>query len=187
MRIRFMIPTIDSMSERIIAHPYIYILVTSVKRCSANQEPRTLSIKIPRLLLAELISHALQDDPNESCGLLLGVGEIADEVHRMSNVNVKPISRYAMQRGELLEAQEKAKKSDRAFVAIYHSHTFTQGYPSKTDIKNAVAVASISTRHVIISLVEKTRPVVRAFEIDPKANVTELVIKTDGEQYRASD
>ena len=175
------------MSERIIAQPYIYILATSVEHCSSIHEPRTLSITIPRLLLAELISHALQDDPNESCGLLVGVGEVADEVLRMSNVNVKPVSRYAMQPGELLEAQEKAKKSDREFVAIYHSHTFTQGYPSKTDIKNAVAVGSISTRHVIVSLVEKTRPVVRAFDIDRNASVTELVIKTDGDPYRASD
>jgi proteasome lid subunit RPN8/RPN11 len=146
-----------------------------------------LSIKIPRLLLAELISHALQDDPNECCGLLFGVDGVADEVHKMSNVNVKPISRYAMDPGELLEAQQKAKKSEREFVAIYHSHTFTQGYPSKTDIKNAVAVTSISTHHVIVSLVEKSRPVVRAYEIDRKANVTELVIETDGEPYRASD
>jgi proteasome lid subunit RPN8/RPN11 len=92
-----------------------------------------------------------------------------------------------MQPAELLEAQEKAKKSKREFVAIYHSHTFTQGYPSKTDIKNALAVASISTRHVIVSLVEKTRPVIRAFTINGDSEVTELVIETDGVPYRSSD
>jgi len=146
-----------------------------------------LSIKIPRRLLAELISHALQDDPHESCGLLLGTGEEADEMHRMTNVNKKPISRYTMQPGELVEAQQKAKDSGREFVAIYHSHTFTQGYPSKTDISNAVAVSSISTRHVIVSLVEKTRPVVRAFSINGDSEVRELMIETDGEPYRASD
>ncbi len=146
-----------------------------------------MSINIPRQLLAELINHALQDDPNECCGLLLGKGDEADELHRMSNVARKPISRYTMQPRELVEAQEKVKKSDREFVAIYHSHTFTQGYPSLTDIKNAVEVASIATRHVIISLVEKTRPVVRAFSINGNSEVTELVIQTDGEPYRASD
>jgi proteasome lid subunit RPN8/RPN11 len=119
--------------------------------------------------------------------LLLGKGDEADELHRMSNVARKPISRYTMQPRELVEAQEKVKKSDREFVAIYHSHTFTQGYPSLTDIKNAVEVASIATRHVIISLVEKTRPVVRAFSINGNSEVTELVIQTDGEPYRASD
>ena len=146
-----------------------------------------MSINIPRQLLAELINHALQDDPNECCGLLLGKGDEADELHRMSNVARKPISRYTMQPRELVEAQEKVKKSDREFIAIYHSHTFTQGYPSLTDIKNAVEVASIATRHVIISLVEKTRPVVRAFSINGNSEVTELVIQTDGEPYRASD
>ena len=137
--------------------------------------------------MAELITHALEDDPNECCGLLLGTGEDADELYRMSNVNKKPISRYTMQPGELLEVQEKAKKSDREFIAIYHSHTFTQGYPSLTDVKNAVKVSSISKRHVIVSLVEKTRPVVRAFAINGDSEVTELVIQTDGEPYRASD
>ena len=137
--------------------------------------------------MAELITHALEDDPNECCGLLLGTGDDADELHRMSNVNKKPISRYTMQPGELLEVQEKAKKSDREFIAIYHSHTFTQGYPSLTDVKNAVKVSSISKRHVIVSLVEKTRPVVRAFAINGDSEVTELVIQTDGEPYRASD
>ena len=146
-----------------------------------------MTIKIQRKLMGELISHALQDDPNECCGLLLGSGDEADELHRMSNVNKKPISRYTMQPGELVEAQEKIKKSNREFVAIYHSHTFTQGYPSLTDIKNAVKVSSIATRHIIVSLVEKTRPVVRAFSINAESEVTELVIQTDGEPYRASD
>ncbi len=148
---------------------------------------RTLSIKIPRRLLAELITHALQDDPKEICGLLFGTADEADELHQMTNISKKPISRYSMQPGELLEAQEKAKNSDREFVAIYHSHTFTQGYPSKTDIKNALKVSSIATRHVIVSLVEKTRPVVRAFSINSDSEVRELVIQTDGEPYRASD
>ena len=146
-----------------------------------------LPIKIQRRLLAELINHSLEDDPNESCGLLLGTGDDADELHRMSNIADKPISRFTMDSDELLKAQEKVNKTKREFVAIYHSHTFTQGYPSKTDIKNAVAVASIATRHVIVSLVEKTRPVVRAFSINGVSVVTELVIETDGEPYRASD
>ena len=145
-----------------------------------------MSIKIPRLLIAELITHAMQDDPSECCGLLLGIGDEADEIHRMSNVDRKPISKYTMQSGELVAAQEKLKDG-REFVAIYHSHTFTQGYPSQTDIANAVKVAAISTRHVIVSLVEKTRPVIRAFSINGDAEVTELVVETDGQPYRASD
>ena len=64
-----------------------------------------MSIKIPRILLAELIAHAMRDDPNECCGLLIGADGAADEVHGMTNVNPKPISRYTMQPGELLEAE----------------------------------------------------------------------------------
>ena len=151
------------------------------------QKTGPMSIKIPRLLIAELITHAMQDDPNECCGLLLGVGDEAVEIQRMSNVDRKPISRYTLQSGELVPAPEKLKETGREFVAIYHSHTFTQGYPSKTDIANAVKVAAISTRHVIVSLVEKSRPVVRAFSINGDTEVTEPVVETDGQPYRASD
>ena len=150
------------------------------------QKTRLLSIKIPRRLVAELITHAMQDDPDECCGLLLGVGDEADEIHRMSNVSPRPVSRYTMQAGELVAAQEKVKKTGREFVAIYHSHTFTKGYPSLTDISNAAGVSGISTRHVIVSLVEKKRPVIRAFSINGSSEVIELVVETDGEVYRAS-
>ena len=74
------------------------------------QKTGPMSIKIPRLLIAELITHAMEDDPNECCGLLLGVGDEAVEIHRMSNVDRKPISRYTMQSGELVAAQEKLKE-----------------------------------------------------------------------------
>ena len=165
---------------RIIAPPGVHVW-------AGLQKTKPMSIKIPRRLIAELITHAIQDDPGECCGLLFGIGGEADEIHRMSNVDPKPVSRYTMQAGELVEAQEKVKKTGREFVAIYHSHTLTRAYPSVTDISNAVEVSSISIRHVIISLVEKTRPVIRAFSINGSSEVIELVIETDGEPYRASD
>ena len=137
--------------------------------------------------MGELISNALKEDPQESCGFLLGNGDVADEMHAMTNIDDKPISRYTMQPAELLDVQDKLARTNRAFVAIYHSHPFTQGYPSTTDIKNARLVNHLSNRHVIISLVEKTRPVVRAFKISPTEEVTELAIKTDGAPYIAYD
>ena len=138
-----------------------------------------MRIKIPLRLIAELKTFATQDDPNECCGLLLGVGDEANEVHRMTNVNSKPHVKYTMERGELLEAQKTATESDRELVAIYHSHTFEQAYPSLTDIENAKKVVAISNTHVIISLARKTRPAVRAFRINGNSEVIELVVETD--------
>jgi len=137
-----------------------------------------LPIKIPRDLLAELTTHALEDDPNECCGLLFGTGGEADEVHRMTNVNSRPGDFYTMQSGELVEAQDAVGKSDRELVAIYHSHAYREAYPSVIDVKNALKIARISTTHVIISLVEKAKPVIRAFSINGDSEVTELVIET---------
>ena len=146
-----------------------------------------MTINIPRLILGELIFNALKEDPRESCGFLLGNGHVVDDMHAMTNIDDKPISRYTMQPAELLDVQDKLDRTNREFVAIYHSHTFTQGYPSTTDIKNAGLVNHISNRHVIISLVEKTRPVVRAFNISITEEVTELLIKTDGATYVVYD
>ena len=146
-----------------------------------------MSINIPRRLLADLIAHAVEEDPSECCGFLLGAGDEADEIHRMTNVNSKPIEKYTMDFEELVEAQDIATNSQRELVAIYHSHTYKRAIPSIADISNAVKVASISTRHVIISLLESTRPEVRAFRVDESSEVTELVIETDGERHRASD
>ena len=111
--------------------------------------------------------------------MLFGVGDEADEVHPMTNVNSKPQEKYTMEFKELREARETATKSKRELVAIYHSHTFKQAYPSLTDVENAKKVAAISTTHVIISLAQKTEPAVRAFRINGNSEVTELVIETD--------
>ncbi len=138
-----------------------------------------MQIKIPRHLLAELSTHALEDDPNECCGLLLGTGDEADEVHRMTNVNSRPVDKYTMQSGELVEAQDIASKSGRELEAIYHSHSHREAHPSVIDVTNALKVARISTTHVIISLVDRTQPVIRAFSINSSSEVTELDIETD--------
>ena len=146
-----------------------------------------MTIKIPRYLAAELFTHAFEDDPNECCGLLFGNGDEADEVRRMTNVNSKPEVKYTMDSGELFEAQDAARNSGRELVAIYHSHTLREAYPSVIDVANAIKVASISTTHVIVSLVEKTQPVIRAFRINGNSEVTELVVETGGEPHSASD
>ena len=144
-----------------------------------------MSLKIPHRLIAELINLAKQDEPNECCGLLLGVGDEADEIHPMTNVNPRPIVKYTMESRELVEVRRAARKSNRELVAIYHSHTFKEAYPSATDIASAKKVAGISTTHVIISLADKMQPVVRAFSIDGNSEPIELAVETDGLPYRA--
>ena len=146
-----------------------------------------MAIKIPRKVLAEIISHALEDDPNECCGFLLGKDSEVTRSRRSKNVHKNKISRYSMDPVEVMEIQQDSDAKGEVFVAIYHSHTYTQGYPSETDVNNAVDSGWTDPYYVLVSLVEKTRPVVRAYRIHDDKTVEEIVIMTDGQAYRGAN
>ena len=138
---------------------------------------------IPKTVLASMISHALESDPEECCGVLIGADENAEEARRIQNAHPEPIRRYEMPPMELMRAESDAEAKGRKIVAIYHSHTHTQAYPSQTDVNNAVQSWWTEPYYVLVSLVEKTRPIVRAFRISEDSTVTEVTIATDGDAY----
>ena len=133
-----------------------------------------------------MILHALQEDPQECCGVLLGSGDDeATEFVRISNVAEDKQRRYSMDPLEQSAAEQRADADGRSITGIFHSHTFTQAYPSTTDVRNAVNSMWTTPVYVLVSLVEKTRPVVRAFRISDDGAVTEIVVTTDGNPYRS--
>ena len=138
---------------------------------------------IPKIVLASMISHALESDPEECCGVLIGNDDQAEQARRIRNAHSEPIRRFEMPPMDLMRAESEAEAKGRKIVAIYHSHTHTQAYPSQTDVNNAVQSWWTEPYYVLISLVEKTRPIVRAFRISDDASVTEVPIATDGEPY----
>ena len=145
-----------------------------------------MAIKIPRKVLAQIISHALEEDPDECCGFLIGKGSEVIRSCRARNVHENRVSRYSMDPVQVMEIQQEADNRNERFVDIYHSHTYTQGYPSETDINNAVDSGWTDPYYVLVSLVEKTRPVVRAYTIGDNRKVDEVVIVTDGQAYRGA-
>ena len=133
-----------------------------------------------------MILHALEEDPQECCGVLLGSGDDeATEFVRISNVAEDKERRYSMDPLEQSAAEQSADADGKSITGIFHSHTFTQAYPSAIDIKNAVNSMWTGPVYVLVSLVEKTRPVVRAFRISDDGAVTEIVVTTDGKPYRS--
>ena len=137
-------------------------------------------LKLPKQLLAEMISHALDRDPEECCGLLLGTGNTVTRLRRIRNTHESRVNRYNMDPLDVIEAERDADGAGEEFVAIYHSHTYSQGYPSDTDIRNAVDSGWIDPFYVLVSLVEKTRPVVRAYRISGDGEVAERFISVLG-------
>ena len=154
------------------------------QRDEPSKEPNDdMSFLIPKTVLANMISHALESDPEECCGLLLGDETGAEEARRLRNAHPQPVRRYEMPPMDLMRVESEAEARGRKIVAIYHSHTHTQAYPSQTDVRNAVESWWTEPYYVLVSLIEKTRPVVRAFRIADDSSVSEVVIATDGETY----
>jgi len=86
-------------------------------------------------ILDAIIAHAKQDHPNEACGVVAGP-EGTDRPERfvpMLNAAASPTF-YEFEPTDLLRLYREMDSRDEEPVVIYHSHTATEAYPSRTDI-----------------------------------------------------
>jgi [CysO sulfur-carrier protein]-S-L-cysteine hydrolase len=99
-------------------------------------------LRIARSLRAEIVAHARRDHPDEACGILAGpVG--SDEPRRfVAMVNAERSPTFF--RFDAAEMDD----NDEQPVVIYHSHTATPAYPSRTDIALA---AEPDAHYVVVS------------------------------------
>lgn len=130
-------------------------------------------VRISRGLVDEMVAHARDALPNECCGILAGPfdwrgmeGEVAKS-YRMTNVEASPF-RFSMDPGELVAVDTEAGGNGWELIAIYHSHTQSEAYPSDTDIRIARGTAELwpDTRYVLVSLADADNPAVRIFRIE---------------------
>lgn len=93
---------------------------------------------IRRDLVEAMVAHARADHPDEACGVIAGP-EGSDRPERfiaMVNAERSPTF-YRFDSGEQLKVWRGMDDSDEVPVVIYHSHTATEAYPSRTDISLA--------------------------------------------------
>jgi proteasome lid subunit RPN8/RPN11 len=110
----------------------------------------------------DMVAHALDDLPNEACGLVAGVPgtDKIDRVYRCRNAAAS--SRlYEVEPLDHLKADRDAEGRGLEIVGVYHSHTHTDAYPSPTDVKQA---PDPSWHYVLVSL-KDPEPVVRSYRI----------------------
>jgi proteasome lid subunit RPN8/RPN11 len=92
-------------------------------------------LTIGRDLVDAMVSHARVDHPDEACGVIAGpVG--SDRPTRfipMVNAARSPTF-YEFDSVDLLRLYREMDGNDEIPVVIYHSHTHTEAYPSRTDI-----------------------------------------------------
>ncbi|MDO8674272.1 MAG: M67 family metallopeptidase [Dehalococcoidia bacterium] len=120
-------------------------------------------IQLPREYIDEMIAHALAEAPNECGGVIAGIDGRAVKLYRVES-SVKSAMVYMADPKANLRVQREIDDNDWTIMALYHSHTHSQAYPSPTDVE--VARAWLDSCHfVIVSLQYGDMPVVRAFRI----------------------
>ena len=97
-----------------------------------------MALRIPAHLVAALWEHAEREHPIEACGVIAGT--LADRMPtrhiQMENSAYSPTF-YEFESKALLHLYKELDDRDEALVVIYHSHTSTEAYPSRTDIAYA--------------------------------------------------
>ena len=82
-----------------------------------------------------IVAHAKRDHPDEACGVVAGP-EGSDRAERfvaMTNAAGSPTF-YEFDSMELFQLYKEMDDKNEEPVVIYHSHTATEAYPSRTDI-----------------------------------------------------
>jgi [CysO sulfur-carrier protein]-S-L-cysteine hydrolase len=95
-------------------------------------------LTIDQAIYDAIIAHARADHPDEACGVVAGpVG--SDRPARyvpMANADRSPTF-YRFDPAEQFKVWREMDDRDEEPVVIYHSHSSTEAYPSRTDISYA--------------------------------------------------
>lgn len=118
-------------------------------------------MRITRAQADALISHAREEFPNECCGLIAGRDGAATRVLPATNAEGTPFM-YVMDPREQMQLMDDIDDADEDLLAIYHSHTRSAAYPSRTDVDLAFFADPL---YVIVSLQDPDAPVIRAFRL----------------------
>lgn len=95
-------------------------------------------LRIDRNTYEAIVAHARKDHPDEACGIVAGP-EGSDRPERfvpMENAERSPTF-FRFDPQEQFRVWRELDDRDEEPVVIYHSHTATEAYPSRTDISYA--------------------------------------------------
>jgi proteasome lid subunit RPN8/RPN11 len=108
-----------------------------------------------------MVAHARRDHPDEACGVIAGRGGVPERFLAMTNAARSPTF-YEFDSVELLALYQDMEARDEEPVVIYHSHTATEAYPSRTDISYA---NEPEAHYVLVSTRDPEAVELRSFRI----------------------
>lgn len=126
-----------------------------------------------------MVAHARRDHPDEACGIIAGPAgsDSPERLVEMINAERSPTF-YRFDSAEQLAVYRGMDDHDEEPVVIYHSHTATEAYPSRTDVKFA---SEPNAHYVLISTRDPETADVRSFRI-VDGEVTEEAVELTGDE-----
>lgn len=135
-------------------------------------------LTISRSLLDQVIKHARTDHPDEACGVIAGPAgsDTPERFVAMTNAERSPTF-YRFDSMEQLTVWREMDDRDEEPVVLYHSHTATEAYPSRTDISYAMEPGA---HYLLVSTRKPDTEEIRSFRIADGV-VTEEEVRLAGE------
>jgi proteasome lid subunit RPN8/RPN11 len=90
-------------------------------------------LELPREMVDKVIAHARRDHPDECCGVIAGRDGRATRLFEMDNADRSPTG-FTFDSDQWLKVYRDIDDADEDQLVVYHSHTMTEAYPSRTDV-----------------------------------------------------
>ena len=136
-------------------------------------------LTISTALRDKIVAHARADHPDEACGVIAGPAGSDRPVRFIPMLNAeRSPTFYRFDSMEQLQVWREMDDRDEEPVVIYHSHTATQAYPSRTDISYA---SEPGAHYVLVSTRDPGQVEFRSFRIvDGVVTEEEVRVSADG-------
>lgn len=120
-------------------------------------------LTIDRAIVDAIFAHARRDHPDEACGVVAGpVGSDNPVRHIPMQNAARSMTFYEFDSMEYLKVWREMDDRDEEAVVIYHSHTATEAYPSRSD----ASIAGWPEAHyVLVSTRDPAVEEIRSFRI----------------------
>jgi [CysO sulfur-carrier protein]-S-L-cysteine hydrolase len=120
-------------------------------------------LSIDRATRDAIVAHARRDHPDEACGIVAGPAGSDRPVRFVPMLNAaRSPTFYEFDSYDLLQLYKELDANDEEPVVIYHSHTATEAYPSRTDVSYA---SEPNAHYVLVSTRAPDQTDFRSFRI----------------------
>ncbi|MFE5807925.1 M67 family metallopeptidase [Streptomyces sp. NBC_01232] len=110
-------------------------------------------LTLTQALYDRIVEHARQDHPDEACGVVAGPAGTGRPERFVPMLNAaRSPTFYEFDSKDLLKLYRDLDDRDEEPVIVYHSHTATEAYPSRTDVTYANEPGA---HYVLVSTADK--------------------------------